>query len=259
MTDLSLISWNINGFRSSIRTGFWDWFKKTDADIVCLQETKIDKAAFDAELGLFAPTEFHALNEAHKKGYSGVATFSKTAPLSTELGLGIPEYDTEGRLLFTHYKNFTLVNCYIPNGQRDLGRVPYKLEFSDALIKKCEKLRKTQPNLVLCGDFNVAHQEIDIKNPKSNKNNSGFTQPERDWMTKFLGMGYIDTFRHFHPEAKDRYTWWSYRPGVREKNIGWCIDYFIVTKELLPKVRSAQIFENEMGSDHCPIGIVVSL
>lgn len=276
-----IISWNVNGIRACISKGFWDWYDKESPDIVCLQETKIQEKDFlkladhheltplhdVGDTDLFSANErpvpkrkhpiYFAIATAEKAGYSGVAILSKTKPNKIEIGLGIEEFDREGRTIFADYGKFMLVTSYVPNGGRDLDRIPFKLKYSDALLAKLQKIRKTQKNIALCGDMNVAHEEIDIKNPKSNVNNSGFTAVEREWFTKFLDRDYVDTFRHFYPDARDKYSWWSYRPGVREKNIGWRIDYFCVTKEMLPLVTDATIDMKQKGSDHCPVGIVV--
>lgn len=254
---MKIASWNVNGIRACITKGFWDWFDRENADIVCLQETKITQIDFDAVITAHIKSRnlFHVVAPAQKAGYSGVAILSKQQPQKVEIGLGIKEFDDEGRTIFAHYDQFVLVNTYFPNGQRNLGRIPYKISYSDALLKKLQKIRKTEPKVIICGDMNVAHAEIDIKNPKSNANNSGFTQVERDWFSKFLAHGYVDTFRQINPEARDVYTWWSYRPGVREKNIGWRIDYFVVSRESLPHVTSASVQMAQCGSDHCPIGL----
>lgn len=277
---MKIISWNVNGIRACMKKGFWDWYDDQNADVVCLQETKITTHDFEhlanahelsnlltpsVQLKLPQPViqkrkspVYFALAAAKRPGYSGVALLCKTQPQKVEIGLGVPQFDDEGRTIFAYFKNFILVTSYVPNGGRDLERIPYKLSYSDCLLEKLQTLRKKHQNIVICGDMNVAHTEIDIKNPKSNVNNSGFTQIERDWFTKFLKHKYIDIFRHLNPEARDCYTWWSYRPGVREKNIGWRIDYFVVTKEMLPMVKSTLIQSRQFGSDHCPIELVVS-
>jgi exodeoxyribonuclease III len=273
---VKIISWNVNGIRACIRKGFWDWFDEQDADIVCLQETKITQHDFHklaGEHGLIplVPNDeneelpinnsdrkiYYALATAKKAGYSGVAIFCKRKPNSIKIGLGKSEYDDEGRTLIADFGKFTLVNTYVPNGGRDLDRVPYKIKYSDYLLRKLQALRKEQKNVVICGDMNVAHTEIDIKNAKSNANNSGFTQIERDWFTKLLSKKYSDTFRVMNPDARDHYTWWSYRPGVRAKNIGWRIDYFVVTDEMMPIIKKSSIQMEQVGSDHCPIELIV--
>lgn len=276
---MKLISWNINGLRACARKGFWDYFQKEAPDVLCLQETKITAAQLGSELekipnhglcdlrpaagtnvGLFAPKHekgCYCLLDAKKPGYSGVLMISKVRPKHVDTGLGILKFDNEGRTLIAHFDDFILVNSYFPNAQRDLGRMPFKLAYNEALLTHLQKLRGRQRHIVICGDMNVAHTEIDIKNAKSNQNNSGFTQVERDWFTKFLSHDYVDTFRHLHPDARDCYTWWSNRPGVRERNIGWRIDYFVVTREMLPRVKEAFIRHEVPGSDHCPVGIEI--
>ena len=270
---MKIASWNVNGIRACIKKGFWEWFENSKADVVCLQEMKItekdfakiatehdltplhdfsDPDLFEEERKRKKPIYF-ALACAEKAGYSGVAIFSKIKPKGVQVGWGIDEFDREGRTIFAEYDDFLLVTSYVPNGGRDLSRIPYKMAYSDELLKYLQKERKRQKNIILCGDMNVAHTEIDIKNPKTNVNNSGFTQIERDWFSKFLDHDYIDTFRHLNPDKRDIYTWWSYRPGVRQRNVGWRIDYFAVTGEMISKVKSSTTQMEQMGSDHCPI------
>lgn len=278
---MKIASWNVNGIRACIRNGFWDWFVKHPADIACLQETKITKIDFEkiAEeynlvslvgesqtclTGLTGQTRpeksvFFALSPAQKAGYSGVALLTKTKPRSIELGIGIEKFDNEGRTIIADFEKFILVNTYMPNGGPELARIPYKLEYCDALLTRLEKLRKKQKKIIICGDMNVAHQVIDIKNAKANENNSGFTAKERAWFTKFLSHGYVDTFRHLHPDARDAYSWWSYRFNARLKNIGWRIDYFVTTSEMLPQIKSADIEAKQHGADHCPVWIDLSI
>lgn len=274
-----LASWNVNGVRAVIKKGFWDWYDQVKADMVCLQETKItdkDFLTLADEHGLIPldpkvppqldlatkkknPKIFYEIATAKKAGYSGVATLSTIKPKNVVVGLGESQFDNEGRVLFADFEKFLLVNTYFPNAQRDLNRIDYKIEFSECLLEILQKKRKKQPNIIICGDMNVAHTEIDIKNPKSNENNSGFTKIERDWFTKLLSHGYVDTFRHFNPQARDMYSWWSYRPGVRERNIGWRIDYFVVTEEMLPFVKKTQIDMTQKGSDHCPVILEIEI
>lgn len=275
---MQIISWNINGFRAAVRKGFWNWFQQSPATIFCLQESKINAHQLNEELSKVPEYQFHnlladsstpslfaksgepiyyALADAEKPGYSGVLLFSKQRPSSLTKGLSIPSFDSEGRTLIAHFDNFILFNCYFPNGQRDLNRIPFKIDYSNAVLKTAQDLRQKQKNIIICGDFNVAHTEMDIKNAKSNENNSGFTQQERDWFSHFLKQGYIDTFRQLHPTTNNKYTWWSNMPGVRQKNIGWRIDYFTVTQEFNKAVTSADIFDDVLGSDHCPIGLTL--
>lgn len=274
-----LASWNVNGVRAAMKKGFWDWYDQAKPDIACLQEIKItdeDFLTLADENGLIPldpkvppqlnletknkdPKIYYEIATAKKAGYSGVAMLSTIKPKEVSVGLGDPQFDNEGRVLFIDFEKFLLVNTYFPNAQRDLQRIDYKIGFSNCLFEVLEKKRKKQPHIIICGDMNVAHTENDIKNPKSNENNSGFTKIERDWFTQFLSHGYVDTFRHFNPKAHDVYSWWSYRPGVRERNIGWRIDYFVVTEEMLPCVQKAQIDMTQKGSDHCPVILEVAL
>lgn len=243
---MKLISWNVNGLRACVKKGFLDYFHKVEADIFCVQETKLQEGQLDLPLA-----GYHSYwHYAEKKGYSGTAIFSKLEPLSVSYGL--EELDSEGRVITAEYDDFFLVNAYTPNAQRDLARLPFRLEWEEVFRSYLVQLQRHKP-VILCGDLNVAHQEIDLKNAKSNKGNSGFTEEERAKMTALLDCGFIDTYRHFYPEQKDAYTWWSYMPSVRERNIGWRIDYFIVSEELLPRVKDAQIQPDVVGSDHCPI------
>jgi exodeoxyribonuclease-3 len=224
-------------------------------DIVCLQETKADFEQFPLEIRQLKEHEiFHS--SALKKGYSGVATFSRPKLLDTKK-IEKHEYDSEGRVLIHELKDFFLLNCYFPNGQRDHKRVPFKMEFCDLVLERMNELRKKKP-VIVTGDFNTAHKEIDLANPKTNKNTTGFLPNERAWMDKFIGEGYIDIFRHLNPETTGAYTWWSNMPGVRARNVGWRIDYFFITPELLPRVKSATIHPMVMGSDHCPIELVLA-
>jgi exodeoxyribonuclease-3 len=247
---MKLISWNVNGIRSVYNKGFVEWFTRESPDILCLQETKADFEQF--------PLEIRQMNEhgishssAEKKGYSGVATFSREKILDTKK-LQKTLYDSEGRVLIHELKDFFLLNCYFPNGQRDHARVPFKLNFSDEILKKMNRLHLKKP-VIITGDFNTAHRDIDLANPKGNKNTSGFLPIERAWMDKLVAQGYIDVYRHLYPDKVGAYTWWSNRPGVRERNIGWRIDYFFVTRELIPRVKDMKILPHVKGSDHCPI------
>lgn len=254
---MRLYSWNVNGIRAAQRNGFLKWFDEYPSDIVCLQETKArrDQLESDFELQkLLNPKQFHSFwHSASKAGYSGVAVYSKKEPLSVTEGLGDQEIDSEGRVLILEYPEFVLINAYFPNSQREHTRLPFKLDFCQKMLKKCESFRKKGKNIVLCGDYNIAHTEIDLKNPKSNQKNAGFLPEERAWMDQFLKKGYIDTFRNFHPDEPGHYTWWSYRPGVRQKNIGWRLDYFCTNPEFKDRLKAANHLPTVMGSDHCPV------
>jgi exodeoxyribonuclease-3 len=248
---MKLLSWNVNGIRAAGRSGFLDWFEKEKADIVCLQEIKARPEQLEAEL--VNPLKYHALwNPAEKPGYSGTAIFSKSEPLSVQHGIGKAEIDREGRVLVAEYKNFTLINAYFPNSQRDHARLGYKLDFCSEMLKFTEKLRKKGKDVVLCGDFNIAHKEIDLKNPKTNVQNAGFLPEERAWLDDFVKAGYHDTFRQFNQEG-GHYTWWSYRPGVRARNIGWRLDYFFVNGEFKGRLKQVIHQHTVKGSDHCPV------
>ncbi len=253
---MRLVSWNINGFRSARDKGLLTWLGREKPDVVCLQEVK---ARFsDLPEKETRPEGYESFwHEAEKKGYSGVTVLSRQKPLDVIHGLGNPEFDREGRVLQVEFKEFVLVNAYFPNSRRDHSRLPYKLAFCDAMLARLQEIRASGKNVVLCGDYNIAHKEIDLKNPKSNKDNAGFLPAERAWMDKFLAAGYRDPFREKHPEGGDRYTWWSYRPGVREKNIGWRLDYFVTNEELAPRVKDASHSPEIRGSDHCPIDLVL--
>lgn len=244
---MKLVSWNVNGIRACLRKGFLDYFQEVDADIFCLQETKVQ--AGQVELPLEGYHQYW--NYAEKKGYSGTAIFSKQEPISVRYGLR-EEREPEGRIITAEYADFFLVNVYTPNAQRDLVRLGYRLAWEDDMRAYLQELDKQKP-VIYCGDLNVAHQEIDIKNYKSNRGNSGFTDEEREKMSRLLASGFVDTFRHFYPERKDAYTWWSYMNKARERNIGWRIDYFIVSRRLVDRLADAQIHAEILGSDHCPV------
>ncbi|MBO4505018.1 MAG: exodeoxyribonuclease III [Lachnospiraceae bacterium] len=249
---MKLISWNVNGLRACMQKGFEDFFKNIDADVVCLQETKLQEGQID-----FAPEGYFGYwNYAEKKGYSGTAVFTKEKPLNVTLGLGVEEHDHEGRVITAEYKDFYLICVYVPNSQRELTRLDYRMTWEDAFRDYVKKLDKKKP-VIWCGDLNVAHEEIDLKNPKSNHKNAGFTDEERAKMTVMLDSGFIDTYRYFYPDKKDAYTWWSYMGGARAKNVGWRIDYFCTSKSLAGRLVSADIHPDVMGSDHCPIELVI--
>lgn len=248
---MKLLSWNVNGIRAAGRIHFPRWFEEEHADLICIQETKAHPDQLGE--GLLHPLNYHSYwHSAQKAGYSGVALYSKTEPLQIRYGLGDPEFDSEGRVLMAEYPSFTLVNAYFPNSQRDHARLGYKLKFCQRMLETLEQLKAQGKNLILCGDFNIAHRPIDLKNPKSNENNAGYLPEERHWMDQFLNQGYVDTFRSFTQEPH-HYTWWSYRPGVREKNIGWRLDYFVTNQEHKDRLLEARHQPQVLGSDHCPV------
>ncbi|MCM0605843.1 MAG: exodeoxyribonuclease III [Xanthomonadaceae bacterium] len=250
-----LISWNVNGYRAVQKSGFVDWMKKEKMDVLSLQEIKVKIDQLEPEL--VTPHGYHATwFSAEKPGYSGVATFSKEKPLSVKQGLEIPEFDLEGRVLTTEFDAYYLVNAYFPNSQRDHARLGYKLNFCEAILKFLKKLESKKP-VVLCGDYNIAHEEIDLMNPKSNHKTAGFLPEERQWMSHYLKSGFCDVFRQQNPGATGHYSWWSYRPGVREKNIGWRIDYHTVSEDLVNRVKKIGQRPEIFGSDHCPIEIEI--
>ncbi len=245
---MRLISWNVNGLRACLTKGFGDYFASADADLFCLQETKMQPGQTD-----FAPEGYRQFwNSAEKKGYSGTAIFSRIDPQSVRYGIGMEEHDHEGRVITLEFQDFYLVDVYTPNSQRELTRLAYRMTWEDAFRTYLLALDEKKP-VVVCGDMNVAHQEIDLKNPKNNQRNAGFTQEERDKMTRLLDSGFVDSFRLKHPDEKDRYSWWSYMMRSRERNIGWRIDYFLVSRRLADKISLADIYDQVMGSDHCPI------
>ena len=248
------ISWNVNGLRPCVGKGFADYFLDADADIFCLQETKLQEGQIDLDL----PGYHQYWNYAEKKGYSGTAMFTKEEPLSVSCGIGIPEHDTEGRVITAEFPGFYAVTCYTPNSQNELRRLDYRMEWEDAFLAYIKKLDEKKP-VILCGDLNVAHEEIDLKNPKTNRKNAGFTDEERAKMTALLNSGFTDTFRYFYPDAEGIYSWWSYRFRAREKNAGWRIDYFITSKSIDDKLVSAAIHTDITGSDHCPVELVADV
>ncbi|MBY9078384.1 exodeoxyribonuclease III [Paenibacillus sp. HN-1] len=247
---MKLISWNVNGLRACVNKGFNDYFAEADADIFCVQETKLQEGQILLDHG---GKYLQYWNYAEKKGYSGTAVFTKTEPLSVNRGLD-GEDDPEGRVLTLQYENFYLINVYTPNARRDLSRLPYRLEWEDRFRDYLLKLDRDKP-VVVCGDLNVAHREIDLKNAKANRGNSGFTDEERGKMTELLAAGFVDSFRHLYPDKTDMYSWWSYMPKVRERNVGWRIDYFLVSSRLAGSVAAAGIECAVMGSDHCPVSL----
>lgn len=251
---MKLISWNVNGIRACVRKGFLDYFKEVDADVFCMQETKLQAGQIELDLDGY----FQYWNYAMKKGYSGTAIFTKKKPLSVKYGVGAEEAEPEGRIITLEFEEFYLVNVYTPNSQRDLARLDFRLDWERKMYHYLNELKKIKP-VILCGDLNVAHQEIDLKNPKPNQGNSGFTEEERGKMTTLLNAGFIDTFRFLYPNQTEAYTWWSYMNKVRERNIGWRIDYFIISETLKDALQNAEIHADVMGSDHCPVALDLSL
>jgi len=248
MYKMKLVSWNVNGLRACVKKGFIEYFQEVNADIFCVQETKLQEGQISLDLEGY----YQYWNYAEKKGYSGTAVFTKHEPLSVSYGVGEDQGEEEGRILTLEFADFYLVNVYTPNSQRDLARIGYRLEWEDRILKHLIDLDKNKP-VIFCGDLNVAHYEIDLRNPKSNIGNSGFTNEERGKMTSLLEAGFTDSFRHFYPNKEGAYTWWSYMNKVRERNIGWRIDYFIVSDSLKDRLKNAEIHCDVMGSDHCPV------
>ena len=250
---MKFISWNVNGFRACLQKGFADFFQAADADCFCLQETKMQPGQAD-----FAPKSYHSyFHSAIRKGYSGTALFSKTEPLSISFGIDGGHLD-EGRLITAEYPGFYLLTSYSPNAQDGLARIDYRMEYEDALRNYMQRLDQDKP-LLLCGDLNVAHEEIDLKNPKTNRGNAGFSDEERGKFSELLAAGFTDSFRYLYPELRDAYSWWSYRARARANNAGWRIDYFVVSNRLAPKIREASIYNQVLGSDHCPVGLEIEL
>ena len=249
---MHFISWNVNGLRACLQKGFLDFFNEISADFFCLQETKLQAE----QLALDLPGYHQYWCYAEKKGYSGTAIFTKHDPLSVSYGLGIPELDTEGRVITLEYADFYLVTCYTPNAQRELARIDHRLNWEEAFRSYLSDLDTKKP-VILCGDLNVAHTEIDLKNPASNRGSAGFSDQERQAFTQLLEAGFTDSFRHLYPDQKDAYTWWSYMFKSRERNTGWRIDYFVVSNRLADSIADAQIHPDIMGSDHCPVGLIL--
>ncbi|MBS4173057.1 exodeoxyribonuclease III [Bacillus sp. FJAT-49736] len=251
---MKLVSWNVNGLRACVKKGFLDYFNEVDADIFCLQETKLQSGQIELDL-----EGYHQYwNYALKKGYSGTAIFTKRRPLSIQYGFEKEEYEPEGRIITLEFEEFYMVNVYTPNSQRDLARLDKRLHWEDQILAYLKELDEKK-SVILCGDLNVAHQEIDLKNPKSNRGNSGFTDEERGKMTELLSSGFLDSYRYFNPDREGAYTWWSYMNKVRERNIGWRIDYFIVSERLKGNLQDAGIHPQIMGSDHCPVFLDIGL
>ena len=247
-----LISWNVNGLRACVGKGFLDYFKEVDADIFCIQESKLSEGQIELEL-----SGYHQYwNYAEKKGYSGTAMFTKEEPLSVAYGIGIEEHDHEGRVITAEFSDYYVVTCYTPNSKDGLARLPYRMVWEDAFLRYLKGLEEKKP-VIFCGDLNVAHKEIDLKNPKTNRKNAGFTDEERGKFTDLLDAGFIDTFRWFYPDREEIYSWWSYRFSARQKNAGWRIDYFCVSDSLKDRLVSAAIHTDVLGSDHCPVEVVI--
>lgn len=251
---MKLISWNVNGLRACVGKGFEDFFRQADADVFCLQETKLQSGQIQLQTD-----GYHQFwNYAEKKGYSGTAMFSKEEPLSVTYGVGVPELDTEGRMITLEYPDFYLITCYIPNAQPELARIDHRLNWDRAFREKVSQLDAQKP-VILCGDLNVAHQEIDLKNPASNRGNAGFSDQERESFSALLDAGFTDSFRYLFPDATGAYSWWSYRFNARKNNAGWRIDYFLVSNRIADRITAAPIYAEVTGSDHCPVGLEIDL
>ena len=251
---MKFISWNVNGLRACMGKGWQDFFNEIDADFFCLQETKLQAGQIDLDL----PGYEQYWNYAEKKGYSGTAIFTKHSPLSVRYGIGVPELDTEGRLITLEYPEFFLVTCYTPNAQRELACIDHRMVWDAAFRNFLKELDEKKP-VIVCGDLNVAHQEIDLKNPKTNRGNAGFSDEERGSFTETLSLGFTDTFRHLYPDVTGAYSWWSYMFKAREKNAGWRIDYFLVSDRVKEQITSATIHSDILGSDHCPVGLELDI
>lgn len=251
---MKLVSWNVNGLRAVYKKGFEEFFKEINADVFCVQETKMQEGQLDVNLEGYEKYFNYAL----KKGYSGTAIFTKIKPINVNYGIGLEEHDAEGRVITLEFEKYFLVNCYTPNSKRELERLSYRMIWEDEFKKYLKKLDAIKP-VILCGDLNVAHNEIDLKNPKANRKNAGFTDEEREKMTQLLKAGFIDTFRYIYPNKENCYTWWSYMANAREKNIGWRIDYFIISDRIKKWIVDSYIYPEIMGSDHCPIGLEIEI
>ncbi|MBQ8769122.1 MAG: exodeoxyribonuclease III [Oscillospiraceae bacterium] len=251
---MKFVSWNVNGLRACVQKGFLERFNELDADFFCLQETKLQEGQIDLDLPGYQQYWCYA----EKKGYSGTAVFTKHTPISVTRGIGVEELDNEGRVLCLEYEKFFLVCCYTPNAQRELARIDHRMRWDEAFRDFLHKLDQKKP-VVICGDLNVAHNEIDLKNPKSNRGNAGFSDEERESFTKTLNLGFTDTFRYLHPDATDAYTWWSYMFNARKNNAGWRIDYFLVSERIKESVEQTPIYSDILGSDHCPVGLILGI
>lgn len=253
---LNLYSWNVNGLRAANKKGFLEWLEKAQPDILGIQETKCKTDQIDEKLRK-PPGYYTFWASAERPGYSGTALYTQKEPSKVEIGLGIPKFDKEGRTIVSHYDDFVLIVAYFPNGGRDLSRVPFKLEYSDAFLDYCNQLRKSGKSVIFCGDVNTAHQEIDIARPSQNRKHTGFLPEERAWIDKLIANGYVDTFRALHPDRRDAYTWWTYITNARARNVGWRLDYFFVSQEVMTKVAKADIHPEVYGSDHCPVSLTL--
>lgn len=252
--ELKLISWNVNGLRAAEKKGFMDYFREVDADIFCLQETKLQQGQIDLDL-----SGYHDYwNYAVKKGYSGTAIFSKSEPISVKYGMDIEVHDQEGRVITLEYPAFYMITVYTPNSQNELKRLDYRMDWEDAFLAHLKKLDQVKP-VIVCGDLNVAHQEIDLKNPKTNRKNAGFSDEERGKFTDLLASGFTDSFRHLYPNLEGAYSWWSYRMNARARNTGWRIDYFVVSNRIAGKIEEATIHADVIGSDHCPVELMIRI
>jgi exodeoxyribonuclease III len=256
---MTLLSWNVNGARAIYKAGFLGWLTTASPDILCLQETRAEPKQLPPDLAQPAPYAGYWAHSTRKKGHSGVGVLTKPAPLHVRAGIDCEEFDDEGRTLVADYGRFILINCYFPNGGRDGERVPYKLAFYETFQEYCEALAAQGRSLVICGDVNTSHREIDLARPKQNSKSTGFLPEERAWMDRWVAAGFVDTFRHLHPDAAGAYTWWLQWGQARERNIGWRLDYFFVTRDLAPYVRDAFILPDVKGSDHCPVGLTLDL
>ncbi len=247
---MKFVSWNVNGLRACVQKGFLEYFAELNADFFCLQETKLQEGQIELELPGYEKYWCYA----QKKGYSGTAIFTRHTPISVSCGIGVEELDNEGRVLCLEYEKFFLVCCYTPNAQRELARIDHRMRWDEAFRSYLQALDQKKP-VIICGDLNVAHQEIDLKNPKSNRGNAGFSDEERESFTKTLALGFTDTFRYLHPDATDSYTWWSYMFNARKNNAGWRIDYFLVSDRIQAAIQETPIYSDILGSDHCPVGL----
>ncbi len=254
---MRIISWNVNGARAVYKKGYWEWFKKESPDILCLQETKCTKEQLPEDAVNIPGYASYFVSPVFKKGYSGVAIYTKVTPEKVEYGMRIPEFDTEGRLIAAFYKDFILLNVYFPNGGGGPERLAYKLAFYDAFLKFIEKLRAKQSNIIFCGDINTAHEAIDLARPKENEKNTGFLPEERAWMDTLVKHNYVDIFRHLYPDARDVYTYWDMKTFARERNVGWRIDYFFASSEAMKKISGTRMLTDVFGSDHCPIELTI--